>query len=131
MPVDISVLKSKHPLNQLTDHRLTKLSDAGVITEYKHGDVIFSADDNDEMDAFLIWGEIALESTDKKVSSLKHNHDASRFALAKLKPRRYTAKANLNGTCLFWVASALVEQCIAEEDEPLEEDTILVSAPNW
>lgn len=128
MLISLDVLKSKDPLMDLPAGYLDKISSSAVITEYKKGDAIFSIGDTDEMHAYLVLGEVTLEAEDQRVSILKHNHDRSAFALAKLKPRRYAARANVTGTLILWIDSALIEDSVSEfSDSQLpDKDTILI-----
>lgn len=128
MAISLDVLKSKDPLMDLPTGYLEKISGSAVITEYKKGDVIFSIGDTDDMHAYLVLGEIVLEAADRKISILRHSHSRSAFALAKLKPRRYAARANMSGTLVVWIDSVLLEDSVSEfsNSQLLDRDTILI-----
>lgn len=129
MAIDMKILQSKDPFADLPGEYLAKISDSATITEYRKGEQIFRVGDDDEREAYLVWGEVRLTAEDQRVSSLRHDHDRSRFALAKLKPRRFAAQAARSGTAILWVDSQTLDECVAGFRDSLleDEDTILIS----
>jgi len=118
MTIDIKVLKSKIPLNSFPDNCLEAIAKIAVVTQHKKDDVMFQVGDNDEMTAFLILGVVALTSIDDRTTVIRHNDIASKFGLANLKPRKYTAKAVQNNTCLLWVKSELINNLFDDYKNP-------------
>lgn len=113
---------------------LERIADYATVTEHEKGDLIFRIGDSDELHSYLLWGQVRLEATDNKYSSLNHNQGAARFALSKLKPRRFSAKAAVSGTRILWIDSDLVEDCVSEfrDSQPEEsQDTIVLSSTAW
>lgn len=109
MSVDIDVLKSKYPLEYLPDDTLEALAEIAVTTEHNLGDVLFNIGDNDDTTVFLIQGAVFLEACDGRTCSINQNNDSAKFGLATLKPRKYTARAIQNGTCLLRIKSEMLE----------------------
>lgn len=129
MPVDIAILKNKDPLQDLPSEMLRDIADSASMKSYEAGEVIFDLGDTDDMHVYLVWGQIELRAHDGKVTRLRHVDDRSQYALAKLKPRRLQARAALNGTCVVWVTSDLVEETFSEFRDSMltpEEDEIVV-----
>ena len=126
--IDAKILATKEPFSELPPHLLEELTDAVSIAKYQQGEVLFSLEDHDEYDAYLIWGEITLLAADGKSMSLQHRHPQARFALAKLKPRRFTATVTRKDTCILWVESDVLEQSVSgfRDSQLPDEDTILI-----
>jgi CRP-like cAMP-binding protein len=117
MPVDIDLLKTKLPLKYFPERCLKALTEVVFTTDYKNHDVIFRVGDDDDLAAFLIRGSINLESLDGRVTTIGLDQKVSRYALANLKPRLYTARAAQKNTAVLWVKSTVLDKYLTEHSQ--------------
>lgn len=130
MTIDLKTLQSKAPLDRLPEAQLERIAASAVLTEHHKGDTIFDVGDTDSRHPYLLWGRVWMKSADNKTTTLTHNSDSSRFALAQLRPRRFRAEAALNGTCILWVDGDLLADCVSEcnGSQPQLGEEILITA---
>ncbi|MFK5890420.1 MAG: cyclic nucleotide-binding domain-containing protein [Flavobacteriaceae bacterium] len=90
----LSQLRHCIPVNSIVKEAYDRLKSEITITEYNNDQTIFEIGDEDSDSLFLLEGEIELFSKDGKQTTLSTEHKQSLYALAALKPRLFTAKAN-------------------------------------
>jgi len=89
----IDILRTRIPINSLSQKNIEALSKDIAIEQLKKKTVIFKAGDNDGNAIYLLHGEIELEPKDggdKRM--IKAEDSEAGYALAQLKPRQYTGK---------------------------------------
>ena len=126
MEVSAKILKGKVPFTELSLGVLEKLAKTAKIKVYKKDDIIFSRGATDKKEAFLVYGNIRLESVDGKITQLKQLDAKARHALSTMKPRQYTAIAETHDTCVLWLQSRIVDNLVAFEqgDEGIQTEMI-------
>lgn len=88
----IERLRSLIPLDSLSDEGLDEVCRQIRIKTLPRKTGLFRSGDEDDRTIFLLSGTVQLDSGDR-VESVAAGTDKSRYALANLKPRRYTATA--------------------------------------
>ena len=91
---EIKLFSQCVPVNSLSEQHLKALFAESQIERHGKGEVLFGEGDNDADAIYLLEGMIGLVSRNNKTErSIESGTDASRYALAQLKPRQYTGKA--------------------------------------
>lgn len=82
------------PLNGLSDEALAAAAELSRRIRLEVGQILFSRGEHDEARYYLLAGEVALEAGDAAAPlRVRADSDTARHPLARLKPRRYTARA--------------------------------------
>ncbi|MCP3669553.1 MAG: hypothetical protein GY814_03815 [Gammaproteobacteria bacterium] len=114
MKVRIWELKKKIPLKDFPELALKVLADVAITTRHNKDEELFCIGDDEKLAAFLIKGSILLESFDGRIHSIDHKHGMSRYALANIKPRMYSAVSASDETVLFWVKDQLLSKLTSQ-----------------
>ena len=91
---EIKLFSQCVPVNSLSEQHLKALFAESQIERHTKGEVLFEEGDNDADTIYLLEGMVELISRNNKTErNIEVGTDASRYALAQLKPRQYTGKA--------------------------------------
>lgn len=99
------------PINDLSDSGLDKLTHVIRIGLIPKGSQLFCQGDSDALSIFLLDGEVQLISEENQILVAAHSEGA-RYALASLKPRRYTGNA-VTDVKVAYLESTLLDRIMA------------------
>lgn len=99
------------PMGELTDTGLAKLVQVVSVSIVPQGEHLFQAGDDDELSIFLLQGRVVLQGDGDRII-VDAGTETARYALASLKPRRFTGRA-VTEVCIVHVESALLEKMVA------------------
>lgn len=91
------------------------------------GKALFEAGSNDQLDYFLVKGEIHLIAKDGRINSIKAEDNAARNPLARLRPRLYTAKAATSIVYFTVAAQPLAKKSEHAARQNLNSDSMQVT----
>lgn len=86
-------LREFQPLNRLTDEQLVLLANRAERRRFGPGQQVIERAIRDDLDFFLISGEVELESGDSRTYRIKAESDKALNPIARLQPRMYTVTA--------------------------------------
>lgn len=86
-------IKSLVPINELSPSLQNEIINIARITEYKKKDYIFKQGGRDEFAFYLLDGEVDLLADNHVQSTLVSSTDSARYAMARLQPRQFSARA--------------------------------------
>ncbi len=86
-------IKNFIPINELSTNLQQRLLDRATILECKKSRYIFKQGDTDSYSYYLLDGEVEFYSDNQLNSVITSGSDRSRYALAQLQPRQFSAKA--------------------------------------
>jgi CRP-like cAMP-binding protein len=101
--------------------RLT-LAESVDIQIAQAGTKLFRAGDTDDIDFFLVSGELKLIAEDGRSHILRATSDAARHPVSRLRPRRYTAVADTRVE--YFVAAATVAADASVRSQPARFEAI-------
>jgi len=85
------ILQKLIPLNTLSDSALDEVIAAAIFDQTDSNELIFSEGDDDGQAVYLLQGELVLTSEHQsETRHIRSSTDASRYAIAQLKPRQMT-----------------------------------------
>lgn len=85
------ILQKLIPLNTLSDTALDEVIAAAKFDQADSNEVLFKEGDDDGYAVYLLQGEVALTSANQpEARNIRSSTDASRYAIAQLKPRQMT-----------------------------------------
>lgn len=90
------LIKTLIPINDLAPVFQNEVVNAGVIRAYKKKDFVFKQGDTDGLAFYLLEGQIELLSHNHVHSTISSGTDSARYALARLQPRQFSARAKAN-----------------------------------
>lgn len=93
MAVDIEILRRFVPLQHVQSFQLEVMADSLSVHQLRQGELLFRQGDRDEREYFLLHGAVGLTAPDGKSRRIDAGSELAAFALARLRPRQYTAKA--------------------------------------
>lgn len=82
------------PIGSLSQQSMDELGKCLEILEFKPGQTLFKKGDTDKWLYYLLEGQVNLVDEDRAPLSIAAGDEDGRYALARLKPRRYTGVAN-------------------------------------
>lgn len=82
------------PIGSLSQQSMDELGKSLEILEFKPGQTLFKKGDSDKWLYYLLEGQVSLVDEDRAPLSIAAGDEDGRYALARLKPRRYTGIAN-------------------------------------
>lgn len=98
-------------MSELTATGFEKLVEISNVSTVPEGQYLFRERDNDALSIFLIQGRVQLEGHGNKIA-VNAGTEAARYALASLKPRRFTGRA-VKDVNIVHVESTLLEKLVA------------------
>lgn len=107
-PSEIDRFRSFLPIGELTATGFGKLIDIAHISIVAAGQHLFQAGESDTLSVFLLQGQVELMG-DGGRTVVNPGTDTARYALANLKPRRYSGRA-LTDVCVMHVDAGLLER---------------------
>ncbi len=105
----LELLVQYSPFDTIDQNLLTMLARDIEVRTASPGFTLFNCGDYDANDYYLITGSISLVARDGRENTVNINHANSRFPIARLRPRMYTAKAASNIRYFVVNASVLDE----------------------
>lgn len=91
--VTSSFLRQFVPFKDVSENELAALARGVKLIAGDKGTVLFAAGSDDQLDYFLVKGEVRLIANDGRINSVNAEDNVARNPLARLRPRLYTAKA--------------------------------------
>ncbi len=99
------------PMGELTATGFRKLAQIFSISVVPQDHYLFRVGDNDALSIFLLQGRVELEGEGNRIV-VNAGTETARYALANLKPRRFSGRA-LTDASIMHVKSALLERLVA------------------
>jgi len=90
---EAELLKTRVPINTLSDKDRAVLLDKINIEHLQRGEYLFQQGDTDSKNVYLLSGKVDLLLDNKVVDTISDNLETARFALAHQFPRKFSAKA--------------------------------------
>ena len=87
------ILRHLIPLNELSENELTQLLNKADLVSLKKNKFLFKQGDQDAYSYYLLDGELQLLANNELHNTIAANSDRSRYPLAQLQPRQFSAKA--------------------------------------
>ncbi len=106
---DISIISDLVPLNRLERGKLQELASKSVIREFKSGELVFKAGDNDSHLIYLLSGAIDFMDKTSVVEKITAQDKRCREPIAQAGARQYTAKVKAAGTTVLFVDAGLYD----------------------
>lgn len=107
----LNLLKSRIPLNSLSEQNLRSLAEKAQVQELPKGSVIFEHGDSDQRSIYLLAGEIELAAKDGSARTVVASNDEARYALAQLRPRQYSGTSKTAVT-IAWIDGELLDHLL-------------------
>ncbi len=111
------LIKLLVPINSLSPQLQNEVFNVARVYEFKKKDVIFTEGDRDDFSFYLLDGEIELLSGKDVQSRISSGSESALYAMARLQPRQYTAKAKTLVTIMRLNRSVLDRLMVAEEQK--------------
>ncbi|MEW5757219.1 MAG: cyclic nucleotide-binding domain-containing protein [Pseudomonadota bacterium] len=106
---DISIMSNLSPLNRLERGKLQELASKSVIREFKSGELVFKAGDNDNHLVYLLSGAIDFMDKTSVVEKITAQDKRCREPIVQAGERQYTAKVKAAGTTVLFVDAGLYD----------------------
>jgi len=90
---EAELLKTRVPINTLSDKDRAALLDKINVERLKKGEHLFRQGDTDSKNVYLLSGKVDLLLDNKVVDTITDNLETARFALAHQFPRKFSARA--------------------------------------
>ena len=110
---DIDLLRSFHPLQNLTDTQLSRLAEVMERFEAPPGRLLLRRGSRDNYSLFLVKGRLRLRSADGKLIEIAAGDPSSYDPIARLLPRMYDV-ASLTPVTMIRIDNTLLEAVHAE-----------------
>ena len=81
------------PINELPSHAQNEIINNSELLKVRKGGSVFKQGDRDDYSFYVLDGEVELHANNQLHSVVAANTDRSRYAMAQLQPRQFTAKA--------------------------------------
>ncbi len=91
--INAETIGSLVPIGSLSKEGMQEAINGMTLERLHSGRILFRRGDTDEDTVYLLSGTVQLTAADQQTRSVTGGEDAAQYALANLKPRRYTAKA--------------------------------------
>jgi CRP-like cAMP-binding protein len=114
-------IKSLVPINELSPQLQNEVINIGNILKFKKKEFVFKQGDRDRYAFYLLEGEVDLLSNNTVQSTLQSNSDSARYAMARLQPRQFSAKASTPITILQIDRAALDRLMVAEQQQSTQQ----------
>lgn len=111
VPGEIERFREFLPIGELTSTGFDKLVEIAQVSIVPQGHQLFEAGESDTLSIFLLQGQVELQGSGGRVV-VNPGTDTARYALANLKPRRFTGRARTDVVVLH-VDSRLLEKLVA------------------
>lgn len=92
MELDLNRFRTLIPLDSLSEDRIELMARQAQVDRHARGTTLFTLGDHDNDSLFLMLGEVVLEAEDGTRETILAGTGKGLYALAHLKPRRYTCK---------------------------------------
>lgn len=124
--VEIDTLKQFSLLDQLNEKQLVLLESRHEVKEFRQNRVIFEAGSSDNIEYFLLDGEVELTAKDGKSFIIKANTPSARNAIAHLQPRLYQVRTKSRSQLILIDSSVLAKlvQQAPNTDKNINEETV-------
>ena len=113
-------IKSLVPINELSPSLQNEIINIAVITEYKKKDFIFKQGDRDEYAFYLLEGEVDLLADKNIHSTLVSSTDSARYAMARLQPRQFSARAASKKVVILQLDRGALDRLMVAEPQGQE-----------
>ncbi len=116
----LNSIKNFIPINELSTNLQQRLLDRANILECKKSRYIFKQGDTDSYSYYLLDGEVEFYADDQLNSVIASGSDRSRYALAQLQPRQFSAKAKTQLKILQVERSVLDQMLVLAQETTSE-----------
>ena len=112
-----ATIKSLVPINELSPQLQNEVINICNILKFKKKEFVFKQGDRDEYSFYLLEGDVEMVANNHVQSTLQSNSDSARYAMARLQPRQFSAKAKTPITILQINRAALDRLMVAEQEQ--------------
>ena len=112
-----ATIKSLVPINELSPQLQNEVINICNILKFKKKEFVFKQGDRDHYSFYLLEGEVEMLADKHVQSTLQSNSDSARYAMARLQPRQFSAKAKTPITILQVDRAALDRLMVAEQEQ--------------
>lgn len=125
-PVDIETLKRFNLLGRLNEKQLILLESRHEVRVFQRNRVIFEAGSSDNIEYFLLDGEVELTAKDGKSFTINANTPAAKHAIAHLQPRQYQVKTKAKSQLILidWSVLAQLVRQAPKTDPGIDEEAV-------
>jgi len=124
-------IKTLVPINELAPQLQNQLISKANVLQYKKKEYVFKEGDIDEYAFYLLEGQIELLSRNNVQSTIVSGTDSARYAMARLQPRQFSARAKTDITILELERIALDRLMVMDQQtRPQEEPGAEVEVSN-
>ena len=111
------LIKFLVPINELSPQLQNEVINIGKVLKFKKKDFVFKQGDRDSYSYYLLDGQIELLSNKQVTSTIASGADSARYAMARLQPRQFSAKAVGEVVVLQLDRAALDRLMVAEQQQ--------------
>ena len=115
------LIKFLVPINELSPQLQNEVINIGKVLKYKKKDFVFKQGDRDAFSYYLLEGKIELLSNKQVANTIVSGTDSARYAMARLQPRQFSAKAVGEVVVLQLDRAALDRLMVAEQQQNPDE----------
>lgn len=125
--VTSSFLRQFAPFKDTPERELSELAREIKLIAANKDSILFEAGSDDCLDYFLVNGDVELIAKDGRINSIGARDNAACNALARLRPRLYTAKAATSIVYFAVTAQPLAKKLECSTRENRDNDSIVVT----
>ena len=112
-----ATIKSLVPINELSSQLQNEVINICNILKFKKKEFVFKQGDRDRYSFYLLEGDVEMLADNHVQSTLQSNTDSARYAMARLQPRQFSAKAKTPITIMQVDRAALDRLMVAEQEQ--------------
>lgn len=110
-------IKSLVPFDEISPQAQNEIVQIGKIFKFKNKDIVFKQGDHDNYAFYLLEGKIDLMAGRDVKSTIVGGTDSARYAMARLLPRQFTARAKVDSMVLQLDKAAVDRILVADKSE--------------
>ena len=118
-----ATIKSLVPINELSPQLQNEVINICNILKFKKKEFVFKQGDRDHYSFYLLEGDVEMLADNHVQSTLQSNSDSARYAMARLQPRQFSAKAKTPITIMQVDRAALDRLMVAEQEQNPDQDS--------
>ena len=111
----LELIKLLVPINELSPQLQNDVINMARLLRYKKKDFVFKQGDRDGYSYYILEGEIELLSEKEVKNTIVSGTESALYAMARLQPRQFSAKAKTEVVVMQLERSALDRLMVAEE----------------
>jgi CRP-like cAMP-binding protein len=115
------LIKRLVPIEDLSLQLQNDVIQMAFVNKYKKKDFVFKQGDRDDYSFYILEGQLELIADKQVKSTITSGTDSARYALARLQPRQFSAKAKTDIAVLQLNRSVLDRLMVLEQEEKAKE----------